>query len=191
MLGQSRGFTLIELMVALAIVALLLLLGMPSFTTFVRNSEIRSTSESIINGLRAASTKAANLNRPVTFSLKGGVGAAWTGWDVTYVDDDGKTQLVQQYARKEAGSSSQVCPTPADKVTVSFNSLGRIVNQGIPPIDHIQTIDICIDSCAPDSEFRPLKIIVDDPLPGSKRGLRMCDPNPALAALVPPDPRAC
>ncbi len=75
---HRQGFTLIELMVALAIAALLLLLGMPSFTTFVRNSEIRSTSESIINGLRAATTEAANRNRPVTFSLKGS-GADWTG----------------------------------------------------------------------------------------------------------------
>ena len=62
--AKPPGFTLIELMVALAILALLLLLGVPSFTTFMRNSEIRSTAESIINGLRAASTEAANRNAP-------------------------------------------------------------------------------------------------------------------------------
>ena len=60
-----RGFTLIELMVALAIAALLLLLGMPSFTTFLRNSEIRSTAESLVNGLRAASAEAARQNKRV------------------------------------------------------------------------------------------------------------------------------
>ena len=69
---NAQGFTLIELMVALAIAALLLLLGMPSFTTFLRNSEIRSTSESIINGLRAATTEAANRNQTVTFELASG-----------------------------------------------------------------------------------------------------------------------
>ena len=188
--AQSPGFTLIELMVALAIVALLLFLGMPSFTTFIRNSEIRSTAESLINGLRAANTQAANLNRPVTFTIRGGVGASWTGWDLTYVDENAITQTVQQYARKEAGSGSSVTPTPADKLTVIFNSLGRVDKQGTPN-DHIQTLDICIDSCVVGYEYRPLKIIVDDPRPGAKSGLRMCDPDPALAALVPRDPRAC
>ena len=180
--AQSRGFTLIELIVALAIVALLLLLGMPSFNTFVRNSEIRSTAESIINGLRVASTQAANLNRPVTFSLKGGAGVSWTGWDVTYVDEDGNPQMVQQYSRKEAGSSTKV--DSGGQFSVSFSGVGRVVNQGILPNDHIQLIDI---ASVVSGEARPLRIIVDDPLPGSKRGLRMCDP--ALAALT--DPRAC
>jgi type IV fimbrial biogenesis protein FimT len=46
---------MIELMVAIAIGALLIFLAAPSFTTFLRNSEIRSTSESIVNGLRARS----------------------------------------------------------------------------------------------------------------------------------------
>jgi prepilin-type N-terminal cleavage/methylation domain-containing protein len=50
--AKGKGFTLIELMAALAILALLLLLGIPSFIAFLRNSEIRSTAESIINGLR-------------------------------------------------------------------------------------------------------------------------------------------
>src|SRR5215475_5629703 len=64
-----RGFTLIELLTGLAILALLFLLGMPSFITFLRNSEIRSTSESIINGLRTASAQAARLNSHVVFTL--------------------------------------------------------------------------------------------------------------------------
>ena len=180
--AQPRGFTLIELFVALAIVALLLLLGVPSFTTFLRNSEIRSTAESIINGLRLATTKAANLNQQVTFALKGGAGADWTGWEATYVDENG-TQMIQQYSRKEAGSSSEVTSTNG-RNTVVFSGLGRVVNQGIPN-DHIQTIDICIGACVPGSGFRPLRIIVDDPA----RGLRMCDPG--VAVVVPPDARAC
>lgn len=178
MQARLRGFTLIELMVALAIAALLLLFGMPSFTTFVRNSEIRSTAESLINGLRVASTQAANLNRPVRFSLRGGAGASWTGWDITYVDEDGNTQMVQQYSRKEAGSSTKV--DSGGQFSVSFSGVGRVVDQGI--LNHIQQIDI--DSVV-SGEARPLRIIVDD----LTRGLRMCDPG--VAAVIPPDPRAC
>jgi hypothetical protein len=61
----------------------------------------------------------------------------------------------------------------------------------VDPDNHIRQIDI--DSIVA-GEARPLRIIVDDPNPpvaGRPRGLRLCDPDPALAALVPPDPRAC
>ena len=56
-LGISAGIAASSTVLALSL-ALLLLLGLPSFTTFMRNSELRSTSESILNGLRAAITEA-------------------------------------------------------------------------------------------------------------------------------------
>jgi type IV fimbrial biogenesis protein FimT len=186
--ARAPGFTLIELMVALAIVALLLLLGMPSFTTFVRNSEVRSTSESIINGLRAATTEAANRNRKVTFELASATAADWSFWTF---DDDGVTKkMIQSYSKKEAGPNTKLTITPAGQRTVTFNGLGRVDVDPLSPDDHIRQIDI---DTAVAGEARPLRIIVDDPNPpaAGKRGLRMCDPDPALAALVPPDPRAC
>ena len=68
---RHRGFTLLELMVGLTIVGMMLIAGLPSFTTFLRNAEIRSTSESIANGLRVARSEATRLNRPVSFTLAG------------------------------------------------------------------------------------------------------------------------
>jgi type IV fimbrial biogenesis protein FimT len=76
--SRIRGFTFLELMVALTIMGMLLMLGMPSFTTFVRNSEVRSTTESISNGLRAARSEATRLNRPVSFTLAAGTDPSWT-----------------------------------------------------------------------------------------------------------------
>lgn len=192
--NKAGGFTLIEMMVGLAILALLLLLGMPTFTAFVRNSEIRSTSESIVNGLRAASAEATRQNRHVLFTL---TTAGSSSWAINLIDpaasDTDCTTLVQPpiqaYSKKEAGASSTATVTPADKLTVCFNGLGRIISQGVLPSDHIQQIDV---ASAVSGEARPLRIIVDDPAPpvaGKPRGLRMCDPDPALAALA--DPRAC
>jgi type IV fimbrial biogenesis protein FimT len=187
--AKPRGFTLIELLVALAIVALLLLLGMPSFTTFVRNSEIRSTSESLINGLRAATAEAANRNRNVTFELASATAADWSFW---VFDDDGVTKkTIQTYSKAEAGPNTKITVTPAGQRTVTFNGLGRVDIDPANPDDHIRQIDI---SSVVAGEARPLRIIVDDPNPPAAdkpRGIRMCDPDPALSALVPPDPRAC
>jgi len=186
---KPRGFTLIELMVALAIVALLFLLGMPSFTSFLRNSEIRSTAESIINGLRAATSEAANRNKKVTFEFASATGADWSFW---VFDDDGVTKkTIQSYSKKEAGSSTKITLSPAGQLMVTFNGLGRVDIDPASPNNHIRQIDI--DSVVA-GEARPQRIIVDDPNPpaaGKPRGLRMCDPDPALAALIPPDPRAC
>ena len=181
---------MIELMVAIAIAALLVFLAAPSFTTFLRNSEIRSTSESMINGLRAAAAEAANRNRRVTFELtNGATNADWQFWVLD--DDDTTHKVLQSYAKAEAGKNSAISVVPAGQLKVVFNSLGRVEIDPLNPNDHIRIIDIT--SVVP-GEARPLRIIVDDPNPpaaNKPRGLRMCDPDPALAALVPPDPRAC
>jgi len=188
-----RGFTLIELTTALAILALLFLLGMPSFTTFLRNSEIRSTSESVINGLRAASTEAARRNSRVGFTLTDANGS----WQIRAISDPTTDtdctgfapDVIQQFAAAEARNGAKVTVTPAGKSSVCFTGLGRVFNQGTG--DHIRQVDI---TAATAGEGRPLRIIVDDPAPADPtkpRGLRMCDPDPALGALTPPDPRAC
>ena len=166
-------------MVALAIVALLLLLGMPSFTTFVRNSEIRSTSESIINGLRAATTEAANRNKKVTFELASATGADWKFW---VFDDDGVTKkTIQSYSKKEAGPNTKITITPAGQTSVTFNGLGRVDIDPANPDNHLRQIDI--DSVVA-GEARPLRIIVDDPEPAGCR-------ETARAPHVRPRPRAC
>jgi type IV fimbrial biogenesis protein FimT len=183
--ANIRGFTLIELMAAIAILALIFLLGMPSFTTFVRNSDIRSTSESIANGLRTASAEATRRNSRVGFTLADAGG----GWQIRTLND-GDTDCtdftadspIQAFAASETRRGAQVTVTPAGKSSVCFTGLGRVFNQGTA--DHIRQLDI---TRSDGGEGRALRIIVDD----ATRGLRMCDPDPALAALAPPDPRAC
>jgi type IV fimbrial biogenesis protein FimT len=185
--GATRGFTLIELMVGIAIAALLVFLAGPSFTTFLRNSEIRSTSESILNGLRAAAAEAANRNRRVTFELTNGTTNA--DWKLWVLDDDDTTQkILQSYAKGEAGKNSTIAITPAGQTKVAFNGLGRVEIDPANRDNHIEYIDIA--SAVP-GEARPLRIIVDDktpPVANKPRGLRLCDPDTNLPA---DDPRRC
>jgi type IV fimbrial biogenesis protein FimT len=174
------------MMVGIAIAALLIFLAAPSFTTFLRNSEIRSTSESIINGLRAAKTEAARQNQRVMFTLAGGNSASWA---INLVGDPTNCATpvappIQSYAMEEAGKNSLVTVNPAAKLTVCFDGVGRVVNQGTLN-DHIMTIDV---ESRVTCEARPLRIVVDDANLATPRGLRMCDPNPNLPA---DDPRYC
>ena len=185
--AAKRGFTLIELMVAIAIAGLLVFLAAPSFTTFLRNSEIRSTSESLINGLRAAATEAANRNKRVTFELT--TSATSADWRFWVLDEDGTTKkTLQSYAKNEAGRNSAITVVPAGKRTVAFNGLGRVEIDPADRDNHIRMIDIA--SAVP-GEARTLRIIVDDPNPPAAnrpRGLRLCDPDTNLPA---DDPRRC
>lgn len=179
---KTRGFTLIEVFLGLLIVGLLLMLGMPSFITFLRNSEIRSTAESLINGLRAATAEAANRNQRVTFQIANDGSADWSFW---VLNEEGDQEVLQSFTQKETGKNSVITRTPGDQTTVSFTGLGRVENPGTDT--HIRQLDIASSA----GDARALRIIIDDAPtdPAKPRGLRMCDPDTGLKALN--DPRAC
>ena len=181
--SSARGFTILELMMGMLIATLLLTVGVPSFKTFVRNSEIRSTAESISNGLRAARTEATRLNSPVSFTL---AGAGNPSWAINVFDPTTATLTqppLQQFSKLETGKNSTVVTTPANAVAVTFNGLGRLISPSPIGTPNIQQIDV---GSLVAGDARTLRIYVED-----GRGIRICDPDPALAALVPPDPRAC
>ncbi len=66
---RGRGFTIIEIMIALGIAGLLMALGLPAFRDFLANSKIRSTAETLQAGLQLARSEAINRNRTVQFLL--------------------------------------------------------------------------------------------------------------------------
>ena len=63
------GFTLVELLVAMVVFAILAVLSIPSFSAWIHDEQIRSTAELLQNGLRAAQTDALNRSRIVVFAL--------------------------------------------------------------------------------------------------------------------------
>jgi len=65
----SSGFTLLELMVTLAIVAFALTLLPPMFSAGRSSTELRAATRDIVNGLRQARSNAIAGNRESTFTL--------------------------------------------------------------------------------------------------------------------------
>ena len=74
--GQ-HGVSLIEMMVAVAILAILVMLGIPSYQQWTLNTRIRTVTESIQNGLRLARNEASQQARYVRFQLNSA-----TSWQV-------------------------------------------------------------------------------------------------------------
>lgn len=66
--GHS-GFSLIELIVGMAILAMLMALGIPQYATFISNARLRATAEGITNGLNLARAEAVKRNARVELVL--------------------------------------------------------------------------------------------------------------------------
>src|SRR5688500_2182043 len=63
------GFSLIELMVTVTILAILLVAAVPGIGAWISNSRVRSVAEGLQNGLRTAQAEALRRNRQVAFAL--------------------------------------------------------------------------------------------------------------------------
>ncbi|HEY0661789.1 MAG TPA: GspH/FimT family pseudopilin [Lysobacter sp.] len=66
MRGSSRGFTLVELMVTLAVAAILLALATPSLAELLRRNRIAAANNELVTALNVARAEALRRGRPVT-----------------------------------------------------------------------------------------------------------------------------
>jgi type IV fimbrial biogenesis protein FimT len=163
-----KGFTLIELMVGLVIMAIVLALAMPNYMTWMQNTRIRNTAESILNGLQVARMEAVRQNAPVKLVL--GAGSAWTVGCVTVTAACPAT--IQSHSTGE-GSSTAITVTSNGGVTVTFDQFGRRTT----PAAGTTTLDVTATGS------RALRVTID--VGGNTR---MCDPDSGIATS---DPRHC
>ena len=126
--GRASGFTLVELMTGVAIVSILAAVATPSFTSFLRNTEVRGSSESILQGLQLARTEAIRRNGRVCFDWSG-VGTGWVVSTGCLATPGGvpQVQVIQSQSNREGSVSSLVTTSPAGSVRVAFNGFGRVV----------------------------------------------------------------
>lgn len=97
----ARGFTLIELMVVLALVGILVTLAAPSFVQFQRNSRLRTVSSSLVSAINMARSEAMKRQKFTFVMPKDG---GWNaGWDV-FVDMDNSLDLTAADVRLGAQS---------------------------------------------------------------------------------------
>ena len=162
-----RGFTLIELMVAMTILILLLVLAMPGYVLWMSDSEIRNATESTASGLRYAQATAITSNRNAQFVLNP------TGWDVMMVD--APLVSIQTATFDEGAKNVTVGAVPAAATTIAFNALGQVV----PDPANLTQVDFSMPAVA---KTRPLRVLVGN----GRTGVKICDPS-----LPPTDPAGC
>ena len=63
--ARDRGFSLIELMVAVSVLAILMAMAIPNFTTWIRNARVRTVAEALQSSIRLAQAEAQRRNQSV------------------------------------------------------------------------------------------------------------------------------
>lgn len=90
---QQRGFTLIELMLTISIVAVLVTIGVPGMQQMMRTNARASSSNELISTINQARSEAVKRNTTVSLcpSTNGSSctgGTSWSGGWIAFVDDD-------------------------------------------------------------------------------------------------------
>ncbi|NGM90894.1 prepilin-type N-terminal cleavage/methylation domain-containing protein [Parapusillimonas sp. SGNA-6] len=184
---RVSGFTLIEMMVTIALMCILTMLAMPSFSTWVANNKVRTVSDSLQNGLRFAQAEALRRSRPMVFSLTNSAapqksltavegGSNWS-INVSKSSLDASSVFVQAGVLADVASGVRITGPAA----VCFNAMGRLVantDTGVSgalcstdPGKPVFTYDITVSGAD-----RPLRVLV-----GLGGQVRMCDPARKLA----------
>jgi type IV fimbrial biogenesis protein FimT len=173
--GREAGMTLIELMTTVSIAALLGSIAVPSFTTFLRNTEVRGSAESVMQGVQLARVEAIRRNRQVCFDSSGN----GTGWIVSTdclsaPGSAAASKTIQRQPDREGSVASVVALQPAGSLRVTFNGYGRVV-PNIVGGNSISQIDVTSTRA---NLSRRVLISAGD---GGGR-LAICDPSAAVGA---------
>lgn len=169
-----RGFSLIELMMALAILGMLLVLAAPNYASWVADAQIRAGGESIVGGMRVAYAEAIKRNQPVEFVLDPTTGSG--GFTVQLQDGTG----IRTDHFGEGAKLAAFVAAPGGATTVTFSPLGQVIANA----DATATLtEVAVTFSGATVNTRPLTVLVG----GGRTGIKLCDPAVTNTA----DPRFC
>jgi type IV fimbrial biogenesis protein FimT len=174
---SGEGFTLIELMIVLVILAVMAFLALPNFNVWLQNTQIRTAGEGILNGMQLARAEAIRRNTQMEMRMD-----VQSGWTVRVV---GTGEVVQSRLHSEGTSAASVTIAPVGATKITFDSFGSVVDPN--PDATARITEIKVDSAAiAAAESRELCVMVK--VGGN---IRLCDPQAAAddtRTCIPPLP---
>ncbi len=162
---RSGGFTLIELMISVAVLGVGLALAAPNLSTVIANYRLHSAAEGVINGLNYARAEAVRRNSPVSFTLDAG----GSGWTVAQVAP--ATTLL---SRANGESARVTAASTSASLAVVFTPTGFVDTTGV------RLSQLNVSSPVAGTETRRIDIF-------GGGLIRLCDPTVTRAG----DPRRC
>lgn len=104
---KQRGFTLIELMVALVVLVVLATMAVPSFMDYMQKARVRGAVDQVTNVLARARQGAVKSNMPISILAKQKSGGAWC------VGARQPAEPASQWAARPLTAASCDCSTAA------------------------------------------------------------------------------
>ena len=141
-LSRSHGFTLIEMLVTLAVFAVLLMVAIPSMRPFLQSQSVKNASMDISSTVALARSEA--IKRNATVDVTTNSATDWSlGWVVSQTTT---TPAATNTIRKQAALANIVI-TPSSG-TFSFDGNGRMTTTGatftIAPLDKTAPQPFCL-----------------------------------------------
>jgi len=163
----SLGFTLVELLIGVAILGILLSFAIPEIRTWIQNTQVRGAADSVLSGLQRARAEAVTQNISTEFQLASDGSSSWVVKRVV----GGVT--IESRTKGEGSVNVKVTTVPANSTTVSFSNFGFV----IPNSDASATAtEFHFDSLVLNAtENHQMQVRVSTP--GGR--IRMCDPHSA------------
>lgn len=146
--AHGRGFTLVELMVTLAVAAILLTMAVPSFRTTIQNNRLIAEANDFVTALHLARSEAIKRNTPVTM-CKSADGTACTtagaweqGW-IVFVDGNNNTShdAGEDILRVRGAAGGSITFRGSTGVADSISYLAS----GMTTLDDPETLVLCDD----------------------------------------------
>lgn len=185
---KERGFSLIELVIAVIILGVLMAIAIPGFTEWLRNARVRGAADAVQNGLQLARAEAVRRNTQVGFYLVSTIdnncalSTSGPHWIVGLDAPNGRCasapsetvapRIIQMRTMADGSSTTTLA---AGQHSFVFNGLGRLT---VVPAGGEATITLSSadgQACRTDSPAGPVRCLrVMVSLGGQ---IRLCDPS--------------
>ena len=130
---RHPGFSLTELVVALAVAMILLAVGLPAFLRFYHSYQLTNAAHQVADYLRLARYEAIRLNRPLALQIQ--PSALYPGMTTLWVDSNGNGVLDPTEMNTLLGTSGSLVSSgvPGISTLISDASLGSFATTSPSP----------------------------------------------------------